>query len=144
MSTHRGRKSAASLTVVALAPLRRLPKAPADLSKAAAELWDGIVRSLPADFFRPGDLPLLRAYCVATDRKAQVDAMVMEQGILFDGEPHPGLKISRAEAALMASLAVKLRLCQSSRTRSESAALKEANAGKRPWDKSDPAAKYFA
>ena len=53
---------------------------------------------------------------------------------MFNGEPHPALRISRDEASLMASLAVKLRLCQSSRTRPESASLNVTHDGKRPWD----------
>ncbi|MGV8892347.1 MAG: hypothetical protein ACOH2K_05295 [Burkholderiaceae bacterium] len=141
--TTRGRKSAASLQTIALASLRKPPSTPAGISQAAAELWQGITASLPVDFFRPGDLPLLQAYCVAHDRKERIDAAILSDGLLFDGVPHPGLRISRDEAGLMASLAVKLRLCQSSRTRAESASLKTAHAGKRPWDANDPAAEFF-
>lgn len=53
---------------------------------------------------------------------------------MYDGVAHPGLKVSRDEAGLLASLAVKLRLCQSSRTRPDSASLKNANTGRKPWD----------
>jgi phage terminase small subunit len=139
----RGRKSAASLQMAALATIRKPPQPPAGLSEAAANLWKGIASSLPADFFQPGDLPLLQAYCTASDRKDTIDALILSQGVMFNGEAHPGLRISRDEAGLMASLAVKLRLCQSSRTRPESASLKAAHTGARPWDPIDPAAEFF-
>lgn len=137
MST-RGRQSASSLTVVKFAPLRKPPEPPAGLGAAAAELWTSIVRSLPADFFRPADLPLLEAYCVAADRKRQIDGHVSRDGLILDALPHPGLRMSRDEAGIMATLAVKLRLCPSSRTRPESASLRETHAGPRPWDKAEP------
>lgn len=65
------------------------PKAPIEITKYAAKLWSDIVNSLPADYFRAGDLPLL---------------------------------------------AVKLRLCPSTRTRPDSASLQTANTGLRPWE----------
>lgn len=139
----RGRTSAAALQSLALAPLRKPPRPPAGISLAAAELWQSITCSLPAEFFQPGDLPLLQAYCTSTDRKNQIDAAVLQEGIIFNGEAHPGLRISRDEASLMASLAGKLRLCQSSRTRPESASLKTSHSGPRPWDTPDPAAEFF-
>jgi phage terminase small subunit len=139
----RGRKSAAALQSLALAPLRKPPSPPSGLSPAATDLWQSITKSLPVDFFQPGDLPLLQGYCIATDRKDQIDAAVMREGIVLNGEAHPGLRISRDEASLMASLAVKLRLCQSSRTRPESASLKAAHSGPRPWDVNDPASEFF-
>jgi phage terminase small subunit len=113
------------------------------MSQAAADLWNDIVLSLPADFFQPGDLPLLQAYCTASDRKNQVDAAILKEGIIHNGAANPGLRISRDEAALMASLAVKLRLCQSSRTRPESASLKVAHSGARPWDAQNSGAEFF-
>lgn len=131
------------MQTLALASMRKAPQPPAGMSQGAADLWNDIVLSLPADFFQPGDLPLLQAYCTASDRKNQIDAAVLKEGVICDGEAHPGLRVSRDEAALMASLAVKLRLCQSSRTRPESASLKAAHTGARPWDATDPAAEFF-
>ena len=134
MTTQRGRKSAASFQVVAMESGRKPPSPPAGLSKSASALWVSIAESLPANFFMPGDLPLLKSYCIASDRKDIVDAGILAEGAMFQGEAHPGLKVSRDEAALMASLAVKLRLCQSSRTRPDSASLKPRHTGPRPWD----------
>jgi len=130
----RGRKSSASMQSVVLSHTRKAPEPPAELTAAASKLWRDITKSLPADYFRSGDLPLLQSYCTSFDRKNQVDKLIAEHGVMYDGVPHPGLKISRDEAGLLASLAVKLRLCQSSRTRPDSASLQNANTGSRPWD----------
>ncbi len=124
--TQRGRKSAASLQTVPVQHTRQAPPPPEELTEVAAKLWNDVVKSQPVDYFRPSDLPLLQAYCTSHDRKNQMDIMIAEQGVMFDGVAHPGLKVSRDEAGLLASLAVKLRLCQSSRTRPDNASLKTA------------------
>ena len=144
MKTTRGRKSAATLLQLANTPLRLRPKPPDGLSDGASGTWKDIAGSLPADFFQPGDLPLLQAYCVASDRKNQLDARILKEGLILADKPHPALRLSRDEAGLMASLAVKLRLCQSARTSPESASLKTAHAVLRPWDDASPASKFFA
>jgi phage terminase small subunit len=141
--TNKGRKSRASLQVVALAPTRKRPEPPVGLSPGAMQLWRDIVGSLPADAFRPADLPLLQAYVVAQERKLAADAAIARDGLVLNDQPHPALKLGREETRLMASLAARLRLCPSSRTRPESAKLKESHSGPRPWDKHDPLEKYF-
>lgn len=134
MITNRGRKSANSEQVIQLVTNRNAPIAPNGLDAESAALWKSITESLAHDFFRAGDLPLLEAYVISATRKRVLDKKLLEEGIMFNGEPHPALKISRDEASLMASLAVKLRLCQSSRTRPESASLNVTHNGKKPWD----------
>lgn len=57
-------------------PLWKAPSLPAGMSPAAAEIWQNITCSLLAEFFQPGDLPLLQAYCAATDRKNQIECPV--------------------------------------------------------------------
>ena len=130
----RGRQSAASQLTKTLATTRNMPEPPIGLSKDAAALWVSITESLPAEFFRAGDLPLLQSYCISSDRKNLLDAAILKDGITHNGDINPALKVSRDEATLMTSLATKLRLCQSSRTRPESASLNVTNDGKRPWD----------
>ena len=131
----RGRKSAVSLQSIVLDHKRKAPNPPAELTGGAAKIWTSIAESLPADYFRPGDLPLLAAYCTSANRKNQIDAAIANEGLMYNGEAHPGLRISRDEASLMASLAVKLRLCQSSRTRPDSASLQNANSThEKPWE----------
>ena len=133
----RGRQSTESKIVVQISPTRNLPEPPLGLSKAATALWVDITESLPDDFFRAGDLPLLQSYCISSDRKNLLDAAILKDGMTHNGDINPALRVSRDEATLMASLAVKLRLCQSSRTRPESASLNVVHSGKRPWDLPD-------
>jgi len=103
-----------------------LPPAPAGLTPAATVLWTSVVRSLPDDYFGAGDLPLLECYCTSYARKAAFDRLITDD--LYETAPnHPLFKASRDEAAIMASLASKLRLCQSSRTRPDSASLRKAH-----------------
>jgi phage terminase small subunit len=130
----RGRKSEASLSAVVIPHARKSPAPPPELNEAAAKIWKDIVKSWPTEYFRAGDLPLLQAYCTAADRKNQIDKLIAEHGVMFEGEPHPGLKVSRDEASLMATLAVKLRLSQSSRIRADSASLKVDLPERKPWD----------
>lgn len=132
----RGRKSLASIQALPVTnKVQSVLKAPEGLTKPAAELWEGIVRSLPTDYFRPGDQPLLQAYCTAYDRKNQIDALIAQEGILINGESHSALKTSREEATLLATLATKLRLCQSSRTRADAAELQKSYpTAKKPWE----------
>lgn len=137
MTQTRGRKSIESKKVFNLVTNKQTPIAPTGLDDDANALWNSITESLSSDFFRAGDLPLLEAYVVSATRKRQLDLQLLQEGIIFNGEPHPALRISRDEASLMASLAVKLRLCQSSRTRPESASLNVTRNGKRPWDVSE-------
>lgn len=134
MTVARGRKSMESKAVLTLSTIKRTAIAPIGLDPDATILWNSITESLPSDFFRAGDLPLLEAYVVSATRKRALDNQLLQEGIMYNGEPHPALRISRDEASLMASLAVKLRLCQSSRTRPESASLNVTRDGKRPWD----------
>jgi len=110
-------------------PLATRPALPDDLTGDAAELWRQVVDSLPADYLRPADLPLLRAYCVARDRWQTAERILQRDGLVVEGRPHPALQISDQQAKLMMSLAGKLRLCPSSRIRADSADLRRAHEG---------------
>src|SRR4028119_1546858 len=61
----RGRKSAAELALIGPGGIetRRRLEAPADLSAEQAEVWRGIVNTLPADWFSPGSGPAPAALC---------------------------------------------------------------------------------
>ena len=63
----RGRKSRASLALVpeVAGRIERLerPPPPAGLSDAEAAVWRDVTASLPAEWFRPEQLPLLAQYC---------------------------------------------------------------------------------
>lgn len=121
------------------------PPAPRDLPLASQSLWAEICGSLPSNYFTPGDLPLMHAYCLAAHHKAGADAIVEREGLLIEGKVNPAIDLSVKLAGSMAALSTKLRLCQSSRTRPESASLKKVmSAGRKPWEPVDPKiAEYF-
>ena len=58
----RGRKSAASLSVVSLIADAR-PAPPDELAVEEAEEWRAIARRMPADWFARENHPLLSEYC---------------------------------------------------------------------------------
>lgn len=104
------------------------PEPPAGLTPGAADLWRSIVEDLDRDRLTAPDLPLLAAYCTAADRKRQVDALIAAEGFIVE---HAGFRMvngsageSNDLATLLCTLAVKLRLSQSSRIRADSASLR--------------------
>ena len=138
----RGRKSAAAqkLTLVGAAGARLTPPAHMPLDPDMQAVWDDIVNSLPADYFRPGDGPLLAAYCMATVFYTKAAGEVAHFGpTLMDDKGrsygNPAQQLLVTQASTMAQLAVKLRLCPSARYSTKSASTKTDNAGaaKKPW-----------
>ena len=135
----RGRKSLADLTVVAISGERIEP--PASLTPEQAEEWHQIVNSLPADYFRPGDAPLLAAFVVASvfhrraaqDIEARGIALVDDKGKEYVNPSHQMLT---SQASAMAQMAVKLRLCPSARMTGKAAQSRNGAAAKkaRPWE----------
>lgn len=129
------RKSSAALATTPAALPAARPAPPAGLPAPAVALWISICNALPGGFFTAGDLPLLASYCLAAHQKATADALVASEGLVVRNKPHAAIKVSMQLAGVMGAMASKLRLCQSSRTRPESAALKKALAmGQRPWE----------
>jgi len=135
----RGRQSLADLAVVRVTDERIDP--PASLTEEQANEWRAIVNSLPADYFRPGDTPLLAAFCIASvfHRRAAEDierrgiALVNERGNEYVNPSHQMLT---SQASAMAQMAVKLRLCPSARLTGKAAQSRNGNAAKsaRPWE----------
>jgi hypothetical protein len=74
MTTQRGRRSLAALTLFgSTSQVERMPRPEpaADLSDAEAAVWRDVTASLPAEWFRPKQIPLLTQYCwhvVAADQ----------------------------------------------------------------------------
>lgn len=134
----RGRKSLAGLAVVPVSG-RRMPP-PEHLTPPQAEEWRQIVDSLPADYFRPGDAPLLAAFCVASAFYKKAAQMMEEEGLVLEDDrgrrqAHPAASILTTQASSMAQMSVKLRLAPSSRYSEKQASTKAGQAGrKRPWD----------
>jgi len=135
----RGRKSIGDLQAVGFPDARVV--APDCLEGGELVEWHAIVNSLPADFFRPGDVPLLAAFCVASALHKEARADVRQNGMTImngRGTPvaNPACGILSTQASAMATLASKLRLCPSARMVQVSAAKQSDDGAKgaRPWD----------
>ena len=134
----RGRKSLADLTVVAISGGRIKP--PASLTPEQVEEWDQIVNSLPADYFRPGDAPLLAAFVVASvfHRRAAQDIEARGIALVDKGREYvnPSHQMLTSQASAMAQMAVKLRLCPSARMTGKAAQSRNGSAARtaRPWE----------
>lgn len=114
------------------------PEPPDSLEGDARALWQEIVDSLPPDYFRPGDMPLLQAYCVASIANRRACALAQEalaQGDVTSSEARAAMRSMSQTSAVMAQLATKLRLAHSSRISGKVAATQHENtaAGKKPW-----------
>jgi P27 family predicted phage terminase small subunit len=113
---------------------------PPHLTQSQAEEWRSIVDSLPADYFRPGDVPLLAAYCTAAVFYKQAAADLEARGFTIVDDKgresvNPVHQILTSQASAMAQMAVKLRLCPSARYTEKATATKTKRAGaRRPWD----------
>lgn len=132
----RGRKSAASLTVLHGERLERLPP-PTDLSESERGLFLQVQDTKPADWWTADNLPLLVEYVRALTmcnllaerlHKAMADAAdVGEIKVLLD--------MRDKESRRATSLATKMRLSQQSTYTDKSADTARRKAGgKRPWD----------
>ena len=136
-----GRKSAASLSVLAVGPARLLAP-PAGMPEIQAAVWAATVASKPADWFGPDSIPLLSAYVKAVDGHR----IVCAEMDVFDPEwlkTDDGLRrydklslIQDRYAKQLAMLAMKMRLTHQSRYDKKAAAV-GANkaAGDRPWSR---------
>ena len=126
------------MTVVAVSD-RRLTCPDGLLTQRQHELWRSVVDSLPADFFRPGDVPLLAAYCKAWDFYLQASAEIEAHGVTLTDDrdrryANPAQSLVVTQASAMAQLAVKLRLSPSSRISPRAAGGKSAQGvASRPW-----------
>lgn len=135
----RGRKSAASLGVVQITGQRIAP--PVHLTGEQAAEWRSIVDSLPPDYFRPGDVSLLAAYVTASVfyRRASADMEARGMTLMDDkGREYvnPAHQVLTSQASALAQMAVKLRLCPSSRYSEKAAATKTSRGTtiSKPWE----------
>ena len=108
---------------------REYPIAPKTLSTDASELWNQIMRDRPAGFFSSGDLPLLLEYCHNCATLLPAMNQKVEARMSSDN-----LNARDKLVRQTASLAGKLRICVSSRTRADTASMRDSIAKKpTPW-----------
>ena len=133
------KKSAASLTVVAVKPKDARLAPPRTLTEKQKELWLEIVASKPADWFTVDVQSLLVAYVKAITSydslSARVDAMELAPGQVDIKDEDKLYAMLERQVRLIQSFATKMRLTNQSRYQNSTAAVKSGKAGPtRPWD----------
>ena len=134
------RKSAAELAIVRVEPPLQ-PKPPADLTAEQAAEFVSIVNYMPANWFGQESVGILAAYC----RHSANARFIAKEIAAFRPEwfrADNGLdryeqltKIQDRQHRTMATLASKMRLSQSSRTKLSKAITNAPTAGEiQPWD----------
>ena len=139
----RGRKSSAELATVSPAgiSLTRRPEPPAHLGDDAAEIWRATVNSLPADWFSPGTLPLLEAFCgLSVSQQLTLRALQRAErsvGNEFDVDEWAAIQRQLGEiSGRVATLATRLRLTPQSRygPRSAATAANQGSSARKLWE----------
>lgn len=106
-------------------------EAPASLSPAELELWEGIVESKPANWFDAAAAPVLAEYVRAAAVCDRLAALIGAEGGI---EMKALLDLRDREARRAASLATKLRLLPQSRFTPGAASTAAGKPmGPRPW-----------
>lgn len=135
-------------------------EAPAYMSVDGAALWNRIVNSLPADYIRPSDEPMLASYCEASIELAECTGIIRVEGTTISplkqmvdededtyaaryarlkgaiaSEPHPLIATQGKLSAIIATLGGKLRINPSSRLQRGLKPQKgvAGGGGPRPW-----------
>jgi phage terminase small subunit len=134
----RGRKSAASQTVISLVDVSQYrPSAPAHLTKEQQQLWDEICASMKPGSFPPSMWPLLSLYCVHTCRSRFIAAELRKLDPGKDWQKFRAWAcMHRSESNTMCMLATKLRLLPKANTRLDRQVSSDApwNINRKPWE----------
>lgn len=135
----RGRKSGASLSVVAGTAIDGRPPAPSDLTPFQREVWDRTVANEAADVFKTAALQqLLKEYCrhveTADRLSKQADTATCEGSNYSLQEIDTLLRMRDRETKALADKATKLRLTNQSRYTPGAAATASKKASEhKPW-----------
>ncbi|MCC6172395.1 MAG: P27 family phage terminase small subunit [Gammaproteobacteria bacterium] len=89
---------------------------PSDLSPGARAVWKAVTAAVAHDHFRASDAPLLRTYCEACALADEAAAELAANGAVVDGKLSPWLLVQEKASRTQSTLALRLRLCPSSRT----------------------------
>lgn len=132
----RGRKSAASLTVISGDGVVSVGRPePMGLTPEQGEVWRKVVNRLPADWFPAETLPLLAQYCrhvVEASRLASMVDQLTSKGQFDLGDYDLLLRMQEREGRAASSLATRMRLTQQA-TYSARKSTGKAK-GRKPWD----------
>ena len=133
----RGKKSSASLSVVAPVQAITRPDAPRNLTVEQAAEWDAVVSRMPADWFPRETHALLAQYCRHVVSAARVSDLIES---IVKGETESDnwvadydrlLKMQEREGRAISSLATRMRISQQSTFDKEK---KKGTSRKRPWE----------
>ena len=138
---HPGRQSAADLTVVRVTASDR-PKPPKHLDEWQAALWVSVTSTKPADWFSDETLPLLEAYVEAATVHRKTSAALARYTADMLSVPESLnqfdqlTKIQTRATGMMAQMAIKMRLAQSTRygARGASGAHERTSKKTKPWE----------
>ena len=136
----RGRKSAASLSVVPIGVSKMLTP-PSDLSADEAKVFAKVAGTKPLEWWDDGSVPLLAQYARATVQADRVAELVrVSSGMILDDPDELGRyrelrKIQNAISNELVSLGRAMRLTQQSRYRADKAESTARKGGgmSRPW-----------
>jgi hypothetical protein len=135
----RGRKSAASLSVIA-GTIDGRPNPPSDLNKAQKEIWERTVANEAADVFKTAALQqLLRDYCrhveTADKLSVQIDRAMIDGSNMSIDDLTKLVRLRDCETKASADKATKLRLTNQARYTPQAAATASKNQGQasKPW-----------
>lgn len=113
------RKSAASLSVVALTAIRPMPQRiapPAHLSAAAVAVWHSVTASRPGEFFDAGSAPMLESYVVAITEHRRMVALLDTIDPVEDLDRLAKVtRLIESHAARIGACATRLRLTNQAR-----------------------------
>ena len=127
------RPSSESLSVAAVSiPVR--PDAPSDLTEYQRSIWDAVTNTKPPEWFESDSFPILRAYCIASERHRDI-SQELDKMEITTPDAKALMDMEEKQAKLIAALAVKMRLTQQSRYTPQAAATanKKTASGKGPW-----------
>jgi phage terminase small subunit len=130
----RGRKSAASLSVINVdgSPDRLQP--PGHLSADERQRFVAIVEACDAKHFRPSDASLLSRFCEA-DALAERAAKELRKHPVVDGKASAWLAVQEKSVRALVSLSMRLRLSPQSRIDAKAMGRHEARLTVNPWER---------
>ena len=137
----RGRKSAAEKerevmpASLVTGEFMKPPRPPEELTEEQQEIWQFIVRGLPADWFTRENYPLLVQYCRHISRTRMVskmlDKMEQQQGFIIK-DYRDLLRTEDEQSKAISSLATKMRLTQ--QTTYDKSKKRPSHSGRKPWE----------
>ncbi len=138
----RGRKSSKELSTISAGGLEihRRPDPPDKMGEDAVAIWRAVVNSLPADWFSPGTLPLLEAFCGLTVSQRNtiraLQRIEREANDFRRDEWERTLKQLGEVSGRIATLATRMRLTPQSRygARSADTAARSVGDFEKPWE----------